>query len=68
MKRIQIHDEFDLSDQDLEKVVGGLDIMPLDYNTCYAICATCISCETCVGCESCTGCQTFCTICIATIM
>lgn len=67
MKRIQIHDEFNLSDQDLEKVVGGLDIMPLDYNICM-YCNTCINCNTCTGCETCTMCQSQCTVCASITM
>lgn len=67
MKRIQIHDEFNLSDQDLEKVVGGLDIMPLDYNYCKGACATCIVCDVCVACQACTGCEAYCMICIGMV-
>lgn len=67
MKRIQIHDEFNLSDQDLEKVVGGLDIMPLDYNICIGACATCILCDVCVGCQNCAGCVAQCMVCIGVL-
>jgi len=63
MKRIQIHDEFNLSDEDLEKVIGGLDIMPLDYNSCFA-CATCITCDNCVTCDACVACTKQCSLCV----
>lgn len=67
MKRIQIHDKFNLSEQDLEKVVGGLDVMPMDYNYCL-LCTTCINCDTCVSCSQCIGCASNCAVCLSVVM
>lgn len=64
MKRIKIYDEFSLSDQDLEKVVGGLNVMPLDYNYCIACAPDCAICTSCtMACSFCVTCSSKCEYC-----
>lgn len=67
MKRIQIHDEFNLSEQDLENVIGGYNVTPIDYNYCI-FCTQCINCSSCINCESCVGCQANCAVCLSVVM
>ena len=67
MKRIQIHDKFNLSDQDLENVVGGLSAVPTDYNFCL-FCTQCVNCDTCVNCDICISCHTSCAVCQSVVM
>lgn len=64
MKRIKIYDKFDLSENDLEEVIGGLDVKPIDYNYCITCAKDCTMCSGCtIACSGCVTCTSKCESC-----
>lgn len=70
MERLKVLTKFNLSEDELEQIVGGVDMATADYS-CGIICAECIGCSgSCIGCEQdctactkCVSCESDCTLC-----
>lgn len=55
MKRLKVLTKFNLSEDELEKIVGGVDMSTMDYGGC-SVCMLCDVCTICTfDCTLCTG-------------
>lgn len=61
MKRLNIEKEFDLTEDELEQIVGGVDIMPASYGGACTLCTTSCAVSCTNGCTA--SCTSGCTVC-----